>query len=74
MIFFYRFKVTREDVKKDTSTPLEHMHYVDVPASGTKDFKIAMYFYKEGVTQMKVEHLFIKLHFSGNIRMHMFIK
>ncbi|XP_071173399.1 hydrocephalus-inducing protein homolog isoform X10 [Mytilus edulis] len=49
-----RFKVTREDMKKDASTSIEHMHYLDVPASGSKDFKLAMYFYKEGATQMKI--------------------
>lgn len=41
-------------MKKDASTSIEHMHYLDVPASGSKDFKLAMYFYKEGATQMKV--------------------
>lgn len=54
MLFIFRFKVTREDVKKDASTSIDHMHYIDVPASGSKDFKLSMYFYKEGTTQMKV--------------------
>jgi hypothetical protein len=54
MMFIFRFKVTREDVKKDASTSIDHMHYIDVPASGSKDFKLSMYFYKEGTTQMKV--------------------
>ncbi|XP_069113582.1 hydrocephalus-inducing protein homolog isoform X2 [Argopecten irradians] len=52
-----RFAVLRETIKAeklDTGTSVKGMEYIDVPASGKKDYKLTFYAHKEGTTMLKV--------------------
>lgn len=52
-----RFRVKFEAIKPEkleASTTVKGMEYIDVPASGKKDYKLLFFAHKEGVTIMKV--------------------
>ena len=51
-----------EPVKSDKLEPgtvVKGMEFVDVPASGKKDYKLTFYAYKEGMTTLKVRFFYV---------------
>lgn len=49
-----RFHVTFEVQKPDPSTTIKGFDFLDVPGESSRDYKINIYAYKEGITNVKV--------------------
>lgn len=54
--FGSRFHVKIEPLKEklDPSMTVKGVEYIDVPANGKKDYKLAFFAYREGITPVKV--------------------
>nr|CAH8857992.1 unnamed protein product [Trichobilharzia regenti] len=71
-----RFRVTKEILrpdKSDSSTTIQGLNYIDVPADSSKEYKLSIFTYREGLTLVKVtftndttgEYQFFEINFKS---------
>ncbi|KAK3085440.1 hypothetical protein FSP39_003318 [Pinctada imbricata] len=71
--FSVKWEPVKQDMKLDIGTEVKGMSYIDVPASGKKDFKLNFFAHKDGLTQLRVtftndktgEYQFYEVHFRA---------
>lgn len=52
--FSVKWEILRQDTRQDMSTDIKGMSFIDVPANGTKDYKLNVFAYKETTLPLKV--------------------
>lgn len=53
--FSVKWEILRQDTRQDMSTDIKGMSFIDVPANGTKDYKLNVFAYKETTLPLKVK-------------------